>query len=230
MSFFLSSISSEVLSLFWAALLAFFGLTSQPPFPSVVLTIPGGEQGRPDQKIRSLRKFIYRSFQGVEVLLLFSPGGRLLFPAFALQGIHLCGQLSEDAAADVFPDHPAPFFTRAGVVEASALPSLPGAQRVYPCCVTSSRLPRFSPSDRFADRVRFDSAMRRRPSSVFGPVDSPPCIRQRPFTGRSRRLSHTGGALQELPSRHLAPHRGRSHCREDHHRRISLLQMSYPAI
>src|SRR5919107_4418573 len=117
MSFFLSSISSEVLSLFWAALWAFFGLTPFPPFSPVVLTIPGGEQGRPDQKIRSLREFLHRSFQGVELFLLFLPACRLLFPAFALQGIHLCSQLSEDAAADVLPDYPAPFFTRAGVIE-----------------------------------------------------------------------------------------------------------------
>src|SRR5215213_2336778 len=101
MSFFLSSISSEVLSLFWAALLAFFGLTSQPPFPSVVLTIPGGEQSRPDQKIRSLRQFIYRSFQGVEISLLISPASRLLFLPLALFGVQLRRQLPEDAAAHV---------------------------------------------------------------------------------------------------------------------------------
>src|SRR5215211_4107128 len=144
MSFFLSSISSEVLSLFWAALLAFFGLTPQPPFSPVVLAIPGGEQSGPDQKIRSLRKFLHRSFQGVELFLLFLPACRLLFPAFALQGIHLCGQLSEDAAADVFPDHPAPFFTRAGVVESATLTSLLWTHELSPCCVTPPCLPRFS--------------------------------------------------------------------------------------
>src|SRR5215211_3275572 len=132
MSFSLFSISSEVLSLFWAALLAFFGLTSQPPFPSVVLVIPGGEKSGPDQKIRSLRKFLHRSFQGVELFLLFLPACRLLFPTFALQGIHFCGQLSEDAAADVLPDHPAAFLAGPGVIESAALTPLPGTHELSP--------------------------------------------------------------------------------------------------
>src|SRR5215217_186221 len=106
MSFFLSSISSEVLLLFWAALLAFFGLTSQPPFPSIVLTIPGGEQSRPDQKIRSLRQFIYRSFQSVEVLLLFSPVGRLLFTLLPFVLVFECRDLPQCSAADVLSDYP----------------------------------------------------------------------------------------------------------------------------
>src|SRR5829696_5577824 len=192
-SFPLSSISSEVLTVFLAALLAFFGHTLQPPFPPVVLTVAGGEQGSPDQKIRSLRKFCHRSFQGVELLLLFPPACRLLLPAFALQGVHLCGQLSEDAAPHVLPDHPAAILARARVVEPSALAPLPGAQGEYPRCVTPPRLPRFDPS-RMLPRERFDSAMRLLPSSDLGPVESPPCILQRPFTGRSKRLSHIGGA------------------------------------
>src|SRR5829696_867217 len=225
-SFALSLISSEVLSLCLVALVAFLGLTPQPPFSPVVLTIPAGEQGSPDQKIRSLRKFCHRSFQGVEILLLFLPTCRLLLPAFALQGIHLCGHFSEDAASDVLPDHPAGFLARAGVVEAAALATLPGAQWAYPRCVTSSRLPRFSSKLVFLRRARFDSAMRWRPSSVLGPVESPPCILQRPFTGPSRRRSQTAGAWHGLPSLHLAPHRGRSRLVRDHRRRISPLQRS----
>src|SRR5215213_1035924 len=122
MSFFLSVASSEGLKLSLLALLsALFGLTPFPPFSPVVLAIPGGEQGSPDQKIRSLRKFCHRSFEGVELLLLFSPACRLLLPAFTLQGVHLCGQLSEDAAADVFPDHTAALLAGASVVESAAL-------------------------------------------------------------------------------------------------------------
>src|SRR5215208_1956549 len=227
MSFFLSLANSEGLKPSLLALLsAFFGLTPQPPFSPVMLAIPGGEQDRPDQKIRSLRKFLHRSLQGIELFLLFLPACRLLFPAFALQSIHLCGQLSEDATADVLPDHPAAFLAGASVIESATLTSLPRTHELSPCCVTSSRLPRFSASDRLADRVRLDSAMRLRPPSVFGPVESPPCIRQRPFTARSRRLSHTAGAAHGLPSLHLAPHRGRSRLVRDHHRRISPLQMS----
>src|SRR5215218_5350664 len=167
-SFALSSISSEMLPSCSVALLVFLGLTPQPPFSPVVLAIPGGEQGSPDQKIRSFRKFCHRSFQGVELFLLFLPTCRLLLPAFALQGIHLCGQLSEDAATDVLSDHPSAFLARASVVESTALASLPGAQWVYPCCVTSLRLPRFSSKLVFLRRARFDSAMRWRPSSVLG--------------------------------------------------------------
>src|SRR5215213_3668417 len=202
MSFFLSSISSEVLSLFWAALLAFFRLTSQPPFASVVLTIPGGEQSRPDQKIRSLRQFIYRSFQSVEVLLLFSPVGRLLFSLASFLFVLECRKMPQWTAADVLSDYPPILLAAERVVESDALTPYPWAHQSSPRCVTPSPMPRFS-SD-LALLERFDSAMRQRPSGVFGPVESPPCIRQRPFTGRSRRLSHTGGALQELPFRHLA--------------------------
>src|SRR5215213_10881993 len=218
MSFFLSSISSEVLSLFWAALLAFFGLTSQPPFPSVVLTIPGGEQSRPDQKIRSLRQFIYRSFQGVEVLLLFSPVGRLLFALASFVLVLECRKLPQWTAADVLSDYPPILLAAAGVVESAALPPFPWAHQSSPRCVTPSPMPRFSSDLTLLER--FDSAMRLRPSSVFGPVESPPCIRQRLFTARSRRLAHTGGASHGLPSLHLAPHRGRSRLVRDHHKRI----------
>src|SRR5215213_5882624 len=165
MSFFLSSISSEVLSLFWAALLAFFRLTSQPPFASVVLTIPGGEQSRPDQKIRSLRQFIYRSFQSVEVLLLFSPVGRLLFALASFVLVLECRTLPQCPAAAVLSDYPPILLAAAGVVESAALPPFPWAHDVSSCCVTSSRLPRSVPSRWSLLRTRFDSAMRRRPSS-----------------------------------------------------------------
>src|SRR5215212_9272572 len=136
MSFFLSLANSEGLKLSLLALLsAFFGLTPFSPFSPVVLAIPGGEQGRPNQKIRSLRKFLHSSLQGIELFLLFFPACRLLFPACTLQSIRLCGQLSKDAAADILPDDPAVFLTRAGVVESAALTPLPGTHGVSPCCV-----------------------------------------------------------------------------------------------
>ena len=51
---------------------------------------------------------------------------------------------------------------------------------------------------------------RRRPSIVRGPVDSPPCMRQRPLTGPFLFLFHTAGARQGVPFLVLAPHLGRS--------------------
>ena len=123
--FFLSSISSEVLSLFRAALLAFFGLTPQPPFPSVVLAMPGGEQSRPDQKIRSLRQFIYRSIQGVEILLLFPPVGCLLFAPSPFMLIFESSDLPHYSAADVLSDYPPVLLAAPRVVEAAPLSALP---------------------------------------------------------------------------------------------------------
>ncbi len=52
---------------------------------------------------------------------------------------------------------------------------------------------------------------RRRPSIVRGPVDSPPCMRQRPLTGPFLFLFHTAGARQGVPFLVLAPHFGRSY-------------------
>ncbi len=55
--------------------------------------------------------------------------------------------------------------------------------------------------------LRFASA-RLLPPAVRGPVLRPPCIRHRPFLGRSLYLSHTAGALQVRPARVRAPQRG----------------------
>src|SRR5215203_222826 len=107
LSFPLSSISSEVPSPFClVALLAFFGFTPQPPFPSVVLVIPGGEHGRPDQKVRSFRQLLNRPLQGVETLLLFLPEGRLLFTPSPFMLVFESGDLPHYSAAYVFPDYP----------------------------------------------------------------------------------------------------------------------------
>jgi hypothetical protein len=51
--------------------------------------------------------------------------------------------------------------------------------------------------------------LRTRPSAVRGPVDRPPCILHR-RRGASAPASQTTGATQAWPSRHRAPHRGRS--------------------
>lgn len=52
---------------------------------------------------------------------------------------------------------------------------------------------------------RAASRLRSRPAAVRGPVDAPPCIRQRPrLTPRSR--SHAAGAWHGRPVRHRAPH------------------------
>lgn len=65
------------------------------------------------------------------------------------------------------------------------------------------RLYRFPPCFRHAcQRDRRAAAIRSRPSAVRGPVDSPPCIRQ-------RRLPGTQGALQGVPERVRAWQRGR---------------------
>ena len=56
------------------------------------------------------------------------------------------------------------------------------------------------PSFRFAFRDRS------RPSAVFGPVDAPPCSRQRVYLWV--RLLHIAGAWQGPPLLVLAPHRG----------------------
>jgi hypothetical protein len=49
------------------------------------------------------------------------------------------------------------------------------------------------------------SRARAKPSGVRGPVESPPCIRQRPFRTLPRVGSHTARAWQAWPSRHRAP-------------------------
>ena len=54
-------------------------------------------------------------------------------------------------------------------------------------------------------RRMLDSRMRSRPSLVFGPVDRPPCIRQRPLRGWPVHESTTAGALQVPPALVLAP-------------------------
>src|SRR5829696_7261294 len=222
MSFFLSSISSEVLSLFWAALLAFFGLTSQPPFPSVVLTIPGGEQSRPDQKIQSLRKFLHRSFQSVEVLLLFSPVGRLLFSLASFVLVLECRKLPQWTAADVLSDYPPILLAAAGVVESAALPPFPWAHQSSPRCVTPSPMPRFS-SD-LALLERFDSAMRQRPSGSGRSPDGPgacptraePCKNSHPGTWR-----RTGDApASERTTTGVSP---RSRCRSRPLQRVAMI-------
>lgn len=61
-----------------------------------------------------------------------------------------------------------------------------------------------------AHRCLVASRHRAFPSTVRGPVDKPPCIRQRPFSGRSRSPFQTGDAEHGAPSllRHRAPQRG----------------------
>jgi hypothetical protein len=44
----------------------------------------------------------------------------------------------------------------------------------------------------------------------MGPVDNPPCIRQRPFLGAHRYSSQAARAWQGCPSRQRAPQRGSS--------------------
>ncbi|CCF85573.1 hypothetical protein NITHO_5160017 [Nitrolancea hollandica Lb] len=63
---------------------------------------------------------------------------------------------------------------------------------------------------RDAFRRRRLLAMAAFPSWVFGPVDNPPCMRQRPFRGWGEPLGQLAGAWQGVPRRVFAPQRGRS--------------------
>ena len=47
-------------------------------------------------------------------------------------------------------------------------------------------------------RLREDSAKRRRPGGVRGPVERPPCMLQRPFRARRLARSHTAGARPNI--------------------------------
>src|SRR5579871_5614091 len=71
------------------------------------------------------------------------------------------------------------------------------------------------------DLLRLLSAIRARPSAVFGPLDSPPC-------SRHRFLPRTARALQGVPPRVFAPHTGRRFfgVSERRHSRISYVPVS----
>jgi len=69
---------------------------------------------------------------------------------------------------------------------------------------------RARPSHVLRARRRLLSRIASFPASVLGPVESPPCIRHRPFLGAGSPANQTAGALQGVPLRVLAPHLGRS--------------------
>ena len=71
----------------------------------------------------------------------------------------------------------------------------------FPSFVSQELLPSARNSRWYAQRFRCAFAIRSRPSTVFGPVDSPPCIRYRRFPTTLR-------ALQGTPERVRAPQKG----------------------
>ena len=135
-----------------------------------------------DQDLRDLAPLVHRDHEALQSFAFLFPEGRLFFPPPSLVLVFEGRNLSEGTPADVLPDHPAIFLAGAGVVEAAAFTLLPGAHGAPSRCVTSLRVPRFSLIRASLLRTRFDSAMRGQPSPVFGPVERPLCIRQRPLT------------------------------------------------
>src|SRR5215208_2351790 len=107
-------------------------LTSLPPFSSAVPVVAGSDEGGAGDDLCSLAQLLYGGCEGFQALAFLPLACLLLFPPPALFGVHARGQLPEDAPAHVLPYHPTVLPATAGVVEAAALASLPGAHEVSP--------------------------------------------------------------------------------------------------
>src|SRR5215208_1038182 len=124
--------------------LAVFSLTPLPPLPTVVPVVASSQQRRAGENVRALAQLFQRGHEGFHLLFLFLPCRSLLFSPPALLGVHPGGELPEQTAAHVLSNHLAVDLPTAGVVEAAAFSPLPGTHNISHCCVTFSRLPRFT--------------------------------------------------------------------------------------
>ncbi len=80
--------------------------TSFPPFPPIMLMIPGGGQGVADEGLGLFDQLVKRLLQVVEFMTLFLFPPSIVIPFVALDGVHLGDQAGRLTASPVFRSDP----------------------------------------------------------------------------------------------------------------------------